>query len=53
MKKTITIADIKLNKSRLSIGGVKRRAEKLIASYPRYQSEWLGLSTENLVDYVA
>ena len=52
MKKTITIADIKLNKSKLSVEGLKRRAQGLIASYPRHQPEWLGLSVENIADFL-
>jgi len=50
MKKTITIADIKLNKSKLSVEELKHRAQGLLASYPRYQPEWLGLSVENIAD---
>jgi AAA+ ATPase superfamily predicted ATPase len=52
MKKTITMADIKLNKSRLSVAGLKRRAHGLVASYPSHQPEWLGLSVENIADYL-
>ena len=52
MKKTITIADIKLSKSRLSVAGLKHRAQGLLASYPRHQPEWLGLSVENIADYL-
>ncbi len=48
MRKTIAIADIKLNKKRLSIGNLKQRAEKLVKSYPRYRIEWLGLSVDSL-----
>ena len=52
MKKTITIADIKLNKSKLRVAELKHRAQGLLASYPRYQPEWLGLSVENMADYL-
>lgn len=52
MQKTITIADIKLSKSRLNVEGLKRRAQGLIASYPRHRPEWLGLSVENIADYL-
>ena len=50
LKKTITIADIKLNKARLSVEELKHRAEGLVASYPRYEPKWLGLSIENISD---
>jgi AAA+ ATPase superfamily predicted ATPase len=52
LKKTITIADIKLNRSKLSVEGLKQRARGLLASYPRYQVEWLGLSVEDMADYL-
>ena len=49
MKKTIVIADIKLNKKKLNIGELKQRAENLIRSYPNYSVEWLELSVEQLL----
>ena len=52
MKKRITLADIKLNKNKLSVKRLKHRAQGLLASYPRYRPEWLGLSVENLADYL-
>jgi AAA+ ATPase superfamily predicted ATPase len=52
LKNTITIADIKMNKTRLGIEGLKHRARGLLASYPRYRPEWLGLSLENIADYL-
>ncbi len=47
-----TIADIKLSKSRLRVEELKHRAKGLLASYPRHQPEWLGLSVENTADYL-
>ncbi len=52
LKKTITLADIKLNQAKLSLEGLQRRAPGLLASYPRYQPEWLALSVENIADYL-
>jgi AAA+ ATPase superfamily predicted ATPase len=52
MKKTIVIADIKLNKSKLNIGAVKNKAKELLESYPGYEVQWLGLSLENIADYL-
>ncbi len=52
LKKTITIADIKMNKTRLGIEGLKHRAGGLLASYPRHRPEWIGLSLENIADYL-
>ena len=52
MKKTIAIADIKLNKNKLNIRALKQRADKLVKSYPRYTVEWLGLSVDSLREAV-
>lgn len=52
MRKTVTLADIKLSKSKLNVEGMKRRAQGLLASYPHYQPEWIGLSVENMADYL-
>jgi AAA+ ATPase superfamily predicted ATPase len=52
IKKRITIADIKLNKSKLSIGKLKQKAEKLTGIYPHYQAEFIGLSVDDLLNYV-
>lgn len=52
LKKTITLADIKLNSSKLNVDEVKRKAERLLASYPRHETHWLGLSIENIADYL-
>jgi len=50
LKKTITIGDIKLNKSKLNINGLKQKAAHLLALYPKYKPTWLGLSIENIAD---
>ena len=52
VERTITIADIKSSRSRLSVEGLKRRAQGLLASYPRHRPVWLGLSVENMADYL-
>ncbi|MEO5367616.1 MAG: DUF234 domain-containing protein [Magnetococcus sp. WYHC-3] len=52
MKKTITIADIKLNRSKLNEKGLKYRAQGLLTSYPLHHPKWLGLSVENMADYL-
>lgn len=51
LKKCIVIADIKLNKAKLNIGVLRNKAKELLASYPGYEAEWLGLSIENIADY--
>jgi hypothetical protein len=52
MKKHIVVADIKLNKAKLSIGSLKDKASGMLASYPGYKVEWLGLSLESIADYL-
>ena len=52
MKKSIVLADIKLNKAKLNIVALKDKAQDLLASYPGYEVGWLGLSLENIADYV-
>jgi hypothetical protein len=52
MKKRIVLADIKLNKAKLNIKALKGKAMDLLASYPGYEAEWMGLSIENIADYV-
>lgn len=52
MKKTIVLADIKLNKAKLDVGGMKNKARGLLESYPGYAPQWLGLSVENIADYL-
>ena len=52
LKKRLVIADIKLNKAKLNIEALKAKAKDLLASYPGYEVEWLGLSMENIADYV-
>lgn len=52
LTKTITLADIKLNKSKLSISGLRQRALGLLTSYPRHHPEWLGLSVDSIADYL-
>jgi len=52
MKKSIVLADIKLNKAKLNIKALKVKAVDLLASYPGYDVEWVGLSLDNIADYV-
>jgi hypothetical protein len=47
LKKEITLAEIKLNKSRISPAELKRKARGLLLAYPGYKTEWLGLGLED------
>ena len=52
MKKEMIIAEVKLNPKKINIGDLKRRAVRLLADLPGYQVEWLGLSPENIGDFL-
>lgn len=47
LKKRIVIAEIKLNKDRIRLGGLKIKAESLLKHYPGYTPEYLALSLED------
>lgn len=52
MQKEITIAEIKINKSRINIKALKQKSQRLLAAYPGYKPEWSGLSLEDIGDYI-
>ena len=52
LKKTLTIAEIKLNKAWINPEALKKKAEKLLDSYQGYQVSWLGLALEDAGDYL-
>lgn len=52
LKKEIVVAEIKLDKSRIRMDDLKRKAEGLLAAYPGYKTEWLGLGIEDVGEYL-
>lgn len=52
MKKEIVIAEIKLNKTKINIGMLKKKSHRLCAAYPAYKPEWLGLSLDDAEHYI-
>ena len=52
MRKTITVAEIKLNKARINPEALKKKAVKLLESYKGYEVIWLGLGLEDACDYL-
>lgn len=52
LRKEMVIAEVKLDKSRISIDALKRKAKDLLATYPGYGTEWLGLSIEDAERYL-
>jgi len=52
MKKEIVIAEVKMNKDRISIAGLKEKAKRLVAEYPKYKIQYLGLGVEDIGEYL-
>jgi len=52
IKKTIVLADIKLDKARISLANLRKRSERLLAGYRRYQPEFIGLSLADIGKYL-
>jgi uncharacterized protein len=52
IEKKIVIAEIKLNKSKIRLEALKKRSERLLASYRGYSPEWLALSLDDSLEYL-
>ena len=52
MKKTITIADIKLSASRIDLGALKSKSASLLSDYKGYKPQFIGLSLEEISKYL-
>ena len=52
LKKEITLADIKLDRKKLNLNALKERAQGLLNKYSSYKIKWLGLSLEDVQDYL-
>ncbi len=52
MEKQIVIAEIKSNKSRISINALKEKSRKLLSSYPAYKPQMLALCLDDAADYL-
>ena len=52
LKKTLTIAEIKLNKARRNPVALKKKTEKLIASFQGYEVRWLALGMEDAGEFL-
>lgn len=48
LEKTITIAEVKINKEKINLKVLKEKAKKLLMSYPKYEVKYLGLSVVDL-----
>lgn len=52
MKKEVVVAEIKLNKEKIDLNGLKQKSRRIIADYPKYQFEWLSLSLEDIKNFL-
>jgi hypothetical protein len=52
LKKEIVLAEIKLDKSRIRLTELSRKAQGLLAAYPGHKAEWLGLGLEDAGKYL-
>jgi len=52
LKKEITLADIKLDRKKINLNVLKERAQGLLNTYSGYKVKWLGLSLEDVKDYL-
>jgi AAA+ ATPase superfamily predicted ATPase len=52
LAKTITFAEVKLNKARIRLETLKQKSQRLLLEYPGYAPEWLELSLEDVKKYL-
>jgi len=52
LQKRIVIAEIKLNKKKISKEGLLKKSEKLLRNYPGYATDYLALSLQDIDDYI-
>jgi len=52
MKKEVVVAEIKLNKERIDLDGLKEKSKRIVADYPRYKFQWLSLSLQDVKDFL-
>lgn len=52
MKKLLTVAEIKMNKTRINLDALKRKADRLLDSYKGYEATFLALGLEDAAYYL-
>jgi len=52
LKKKLTVGEIKMNKARINLGTLKKKAERLLESYQGYEVTWVGLGLQDAADYL-
>ncbi|MGE5343531.1 MAG: ATP-binding protein [Candidatus Omnitrophota bacterium] len=53
MEKKIVMAEIKLDKSRIRIGGLKKKSEQLLTAFPGYEPHFMALGLEDATNYLS
>ncbi len=52
MEKRILMAEIKINKKKIRLEGLKKKSENLLRDFPGYTPQWLALSLEDAAQYL-
>ena len=52
LEKKLVICEIKLNKNKIDLSILKSKSVKLVKSYPNYDTQYLGLSINDIKDYL-
>jgi AAA+ ATPase superfamily predicted ATPase len=52
LNKKLTVAEIKMNKARINLDSLKKKAGKLLESYQGYEVTWLGLGLDDAARYL-
>lgn len=52
LEKRILVAEVKLNKSRISLDALKRKSERLLGDYKGYEVEWRALGPEDAGEFL-
>lgn len=52
MKKEVVVAEIKLNKEKIDLNGLKGKSKRIVADYPKYKFQWLSLSLQDAKDFL-
>ena len=52
MKKEMVVAEIKMSKERINMETLKQKSKRILADYPKYKFQWLGLSPEDFVNFL-
>jgi len=52
LKKKLTVGEIKMNKARINLETLKKKAKRLLESYQGYEVTWVGLGLQDAADYL-